>query len=338
MSINNNKTIKYNNYLLIIITCSILLCSPINSTAQQIPVYSQYTFNPFLLNPAAAGAEGFTSISLTNRNQWVGIEDAPKVYSASVQTRLMKQSHINRNASVRNRNKARLRNGRVGLGLNVYNFHAGQIAQNGAQISYAYHFQLRRQSQFSMGMSLGYLSYVIDTKELTLTNATDDPIYNSIISLSIPDANIGFYYTDRNKYFGLSILQILQASINFSISENSEFVLNRQYSLIGGYIYDVNDQDVLESSIFLKTTDQLRFQLDASLKYIYNNKFWLGLGYRSGMTFVGSTGLIISRFYFGYSFDFSTKGLLNYSYGSHEVMLALKLGDNVRRYRFLDRY
>ncbi|HEY4788176.1 MAG TPA: type IX secretion system membrane protein PorP/SprF, partial [Bacteroidales bacterium] len=42
--------------------------------AQQQPAYSQYTFNGFLLNPAVAGSEGYTSINVTTREQWVGIE------------------------------------------------------------------------------------------------------------------------------------------------------------------------------------------------------------------------------------------------------------------------
>lgn len=44
--------------------------------AQQLPQFSQYTFNAFLLNPAVAGAEGYTAINLTNRAQWVGVEGA----------------------------------------------------------------------------------------------------------------------------------------------------------------------------------------------------------------------------------------------------------------------
>jgi hypothetical protein len=36
-------------------------------TSQQLPIFSQYTFNAFLLNPAVAGAEGYTAINLTSR-------------------------------------------------------------------------------------------------------------------------------------------------------------------------------------------------------------------------------------------------------------------------------
>jgi type IX secretion system PorP/SprF family membrane protein len=338
MNINVTAIIKCKKYILLIIGGYILLCPFINVGAQQVPLYSQYTFSPFVLNPAAAGAEGYTTITITSRNQWLGIKDAPRIYSASGQTRFMKQSHIRKDVSVKRKYKNNFHSGRVGLGFSVYNFHAGQIDQTGAQFAYAYHISFKKTSQLSMGASIGYLKYKINTENLQLTDITDDPVYNNRISMNIPDVNIGIYYSDQNKYIGLSILQLLQASMNFSNYENEDFLIYRHFYLIAGYKYNLSSLDVLEPSLFLKSSEQLRFQVDASLKYIRDNKFWIGIGYRSGLTFIGSIGLSIHKFYFGYSFDYSPRGLLNYSYGSHEVMLAIKLGDNARRYRYLDRY
>ena len=61
---------NYKVYFIITIVYLIMLCSFSNVNAQQLPLYSQYTFNGFLLNPAVAGAEGYTAINLTNREQW----------------------------------------------------------------------------------------------------------------------------------------------------------------------------------------------------------------------------------------------------------------------------
>ena len=46
----------------------------------------------------------------------------------------------------------------------------------------------------------------------------------------------------------------------------------------------------------------------------------------------------INRFFIGYSYDYSATALSYYSYGTHELMIALKLGDNTRRYRWIERY
>ena len=45
--------------------------------------------NSYLLNPAVAGHEGYTSLNLTVREQWIGLKDAPSTYAFSAQTRLL---------------------------------------------------------------------------------------------------------------------------------------------------------------------------------------------------------------------------------------------------------
>ena len=37
--------------------------------AQQLPLYSQYIFNGFMVNPAVAGHDGYTSFNTTARQQ-----------------------------------------------------------------------------------------------------------------------------------------------------------------------------------------------------------------------------------------------------------------------------
>jgi type IX secretion system PorP/SprF family membrane protein len=61
---------------------------------QQLPLFSQYLYNKFLLNPAVAGSDGYTSVSLTAREQWVGYLGAPRTFSFSWQTRMLKKSFI----------------------------------------------------------------------------------------------------------------------------------------------------------------------------------------------------------------------------------------------------
>ena len=51
--------------------------------AQQLPVYSQYLFNKYLINPAVAGSDGCTSLNHTTRQQWTGYQGAPQTYSLS---------------------------------------------------------------------------------------------------------------------------------------------------------------------------------------------------------------------------------------------------------------
>ncbi len=49
-------------------------------TAQQLPQFSQYMHNMYLLNPAAACVQSDAEINLGFRQQWTGFDAAPQTY------------------------------------------------------------------------------------------------------------------------------------------------------------------------------------------------------------------------------------------------------------------
>jgi len=53
------------------------------AAGQQLPLFSQYIMNGFILNPAMAGYDGYTSVNTTVRQQWLGFEGAPQTYAAA---------------------------------------------------------------------------------------------------------------------------------------------------------------------------------------------------------------------------------------------------------------
>jgi type IX secretion system PorP/SprF family membrane protein len=320
-----------------LLALTIALNLPNITYSQQLPAYSQYTFNGFLLNPAVAGSEGYTAINVTSREQWAGIEGAPSTQCISIQTRIMKRNYIETNASIRKRYLRPLRSGRVGLGAYIYRDHIGLSDQTGAQLTYAYHIS-KTKSQLSFGLTLSCFQYRINTNGLKLPDAKDNLINNEPMSMIIPDANVGIYYTDQNMFAGFSAFNLTQAAIMFGKYSDHDFKMKRHYNIIGGFKYDLDDTYTLEPSAYFKMSEQWKPQMDIMTKLIRNRKFWFGLGYRYAGSFIGTIGIKLNTFYVGYSYDYSNNSLSNYSYGTHELMLALKLGDNVRRYRWMERY
>ena len=125
--------------------------------AQQVPLYSQYMLNGFLINPAVAGSEGYTAVNITAREQWVGMKHAPGTYALSFQTRVLKKSYISRNASIKKRRAKNSRSGKVGLGGYFFNDRNGAVERIGIKGTYAYHLYFSR-SQLSFGLSLVAIS------------------------------------------------------------------------------------------------------------------------------------------------------------------------------------
>ncbi len=92
---------KYMNQIRSVIAASLMFLITGISEAQQVPMYSQYIMNGFLINPSFAGRDGYTSVNLTVREQWTGMAQAPSTYALSFQTRILKNSYISKSTSVK---------------------------------------------------------------------------------------------------------------------------------------------------------------------------------------------------------------------------------------------
>lgn len=323
----------------------------IAASAQQMPIFSQYWMNKFLLNPAVAGHEGYTSFNLTGRKQWAGLEGAPSTLAVSGQTRLVRQSHISRGRNVKKRRRGMSRGGKVGLGGYLFTDNVGAINKTGFQGTYSYHIDLR-ESQLSFGASVGGFQYRINKEELNpefqdeLIDATDQNAY-------IIDGNFGSYYSDKNLYAGFAVHNLFESFLKLNNRDGSTTKLERQYQLMGGYRYDIIDFVYLEPSFNFKLSENIVSQIDLNVTSYFKEDYWVGLGFRSGSpskeiaseTLAGRGSSVIvyggarvDKYFFGYSVDLTLSSVQKHSYGSHEIMVAMKIGDNARRYRWLNRY
>lgn len=338
------KTRQVTYIIILILTLSA------SSYAQQFPIFTQYWTNKFLLNPAIAGHEGYTSINLSARKQWAGLDDSPGTVALSAQSRIVKQSYASRKKSVRRRRSSMSKNGNVGFGGYLFNDDLGAFNKMGFQATYAYHLALRN-SQLSFGTSLLGLQYKINKSEVNLEVQGDD-----LISLTddgyVLDANFGAYFSAKNIYAGFSLQNLFESYFKLNNREGSEVRLERQYLLMAGYRYDVIDFVYFEPSFNFKFSENVVSQIDINLTTYFKENYWGGFAYRSGSSSKIATetlggrgsslilygGARIDKFFFGYSIDYSLSSIQSYSYGSHEAMIAVRFGDNARRYRWLNRY
>lgn len=346
----STKTMQGKVKYLVLITILLTTFPILNS--QQLPVYSQYMLNGFLLNPAVAGHEGYTAVNLTAREQWAGIKDAPGTYAVSYQTRLLKNSYISRSASIKRRKRVMSRSGRVGYGFYAYTDRAGAFNRTGLQGTYSYHIPFDR-SQLSFGVSVTGYQFRIEQDKIKLLDIDDPMLLNTEKSALIPDANFGVYYTDRNLYVGISAMQLFQSAIKLGADkEGPGFRMVRHYFATAGYRFEVAKDILVEPSLLFKTTEKFISQVDGNVKVYFKENYWAGLSYRSGggysiteESFKGKgsaaiimAGVKVDKYYFGYAFDYTFNAIGARSMGSHEFMGAVKFGDNARRYRWLNRY
>ncbi len=305
--------------------------------AQQIPLYSQYMMNGFLLNPAVAGSEGYTAINLTVREQWLGLKDAPKTQALSGQTRILKNSYISKNSSIRRRQRLSSRSGNVGVGGYLFNDENGPISRTGLQLTYAYHIRMNR-SQLSFGLSGTAYQFRIDDSKINFEDPGDLFYLNADKSIFIPDASAGVYYSDPKAYAGFSASQLFQSALRLGEKEYARYKMKRYYYFTAGYDFDINDVFTVEPSVLLKAAENGTYQVDLNSKFIFNEEYWGGISFRTGAALILMGGVRVDKFYFGYAFDYTLSSIMKRTFGSHEIMLAVRFGDNARRYRWLNRY
>ena len=307
--------------------------------AQQLPLYSQYLYNKFLINPAVAGSDGYTSFSLTAREQWVGYYGAPRTFSFSMQTRMLKKSYMLKQTSVRRKVFRPKSDGKVGLGGYVFSDKNGLVQRTGFQVSYAYHMWLQSTTQLSMGLALTGYHYKINEKEINFEDPSE-PWLNSDLrrGIFVPDVTFGAYLLNARYSLGFSADQLFGASAKLGSNAYNNFKMSRQFYLFGSYDFSTGSNVEIQPSFLLKMSEQLRPQADIGATYIYDNDFWVGLAYRTSGAIIANVGVKYENMFIGYAFDFTLQEIQRITYGTHEITFALKFGDNTRRYRWLDRY
>jgi type IX secretion system PorP/SprF family membrane protein len=303
--------------------------------AQQTEVISQYTMNKYLINPALAGVKGYTNINFTARQQYSMLQNSPRTFILSGETRLLEDSWIRRKPKVDKKAKNASRNMNVGFGGYFFNDRNGIINRTGMQFSYAYHINFENQYQLSFGLSICGYQFKLDARNVLINNVDDPVLTNNKTTFFVPDANAGVYISGKGLYAGLSATQLFGSSVKLGQNKYENYKALRHFYLIGGYRWLVSHSVILEPSFMVRATVDAALA-DATLRLYYQTNYWIGASYRTNQTLAFMAGFMVDGIYLGYAYDATLGALQNYSGGSHELMVGIRLGDNsTRRSRWL---
>jgi type IX secretion system PorP/SprF family membrane protein len=275
---------------------------------QQLSLNSQYMFNEAALNPAAAGAKDYIPIHFNFRRQWSGFDGAP------VSQVLTTHADMGKN---------------LGFGGNLFNDVTGPSRTTGMNLMLSYRLRLSQDNLHSLRMGLGVTlgQHLIDITQLT-TDIDDDPaIVKSYNNQFVPDVDMGVYYSYGKKAFaGLSVKNGIQMKRDlFNYSTMIENMMVRHYYLMGGYNFDLSSDFQLRTSTVLRMIESRPFQVDLNVIGQYKEMLWLGAGYRLNDAVSVMAGGQIGMVKLGYSYDFTTSDIRNYSSGSHEIFMELQI-------------
>lgn len=306
--------------------------------SQQLPQYSQYMHNLYVINPAAAGMHDHLDINMSFRQQWTGIDDAPRTYYLSATGALGKRDQplqrsmaipISRPDLYRSLTpqggKRKLKHGLGGIAM-VDEY--GAFQRTMANLGYALHIPIGKKYYASIGASIGWAGWQFDNSGINLENPGDDT-YNQFIGTgdraNLFDLNLGAMIYSDDLFLGYGLYQIMQNPLNFGGPATDAQLADHHY-IVAGYRIGVSDNFGITPSAMVKNQGPAPVSFDVNLKFDLHRKYWLGVSYRHEDAAVAMLGLTIADLIrVGYSYDYTLSDLNTFSNGSHEIILGLML-------------
>jgi type IX secretion system PorP/SprF family membrane protein len=160
---------------------------------------------------------------------------------------------------------------------------------------------------------------------LHLHDAGDDNLLTQYQTRIVPDFGAGIYVHNDKWYLGFSAPQLYQSPIKLYPNGDHKGTLVTHFLLNGAYKFDINDDFKIEPSFLAKYASPAPIKVDVGARVIYQEQVWLGVGYRHNDALTALVGFMYKNYLMiGYSYDFTTTNLKNYSSGTHELMLGLR--------------
>ena len=319
------------------------------AVSQQRPHYTQYLMNQYIINPAISGIENYVDMKMSARDQWVGLQGAPRTVYFTVHAPLGKKDY--RTSSTSYAIPGENPRGKYywetytaaephhGIGLSVINDKTGSYNRFTSTVSYAYHLGLNPTTNISAGFSAGISKIGIDrTKhQYGEDGGFVDPATGSVLSGELfkvrPDISAGLYLYSRDYFIGISAQQVIPQKLQFV--DDAAFAtkgkLIPHLFLNAGYRFLLTDDINAIPSLMLKYingSSKNSFQPEANVKFQYRDLFWVGGSYRYEDGYAAMLGLNVGNtFNVGYAYDFTTTNLNTVSRGTHELMIGFLLGN-----------
>jgi type IX secretion system PorP/SprF family membrane protein len=284
---------------------------------QQEPQYTQYMFNPTVINPAYAGSTGYGSIFSMYRAQWIGLEGAPRTLNLAYHQPI--------------------ENSRIGVGFNMLHDQIGPANTTFAAVDVSYTIVFANESRLAFGLKAAGELFAIDNQKLKNYNPEDPFLQQNMINQFSPNVGVGLYYYTDNTYVGLSVPRLLETRFVDAIAF-SETKRKQHFYFVAGKVYDLSYNLKIKPAIVTKVVAGAPLQLDLTTNFLYNERLTFGLAYRWSAALSALVGFKVSdRLSIGYGYDRETTRLANFNSGSHELFLQfdlLKNGQKVETTRF----
>ncbi|MBI3519718.1 MAG: PorP/SprF family type IX secretion system membrane protein [Bacteroidetes bacterium] len=294
------------NYLKYII---LLIC--LNGFCQQTPQFTQFTFNKYGYNPAAAGINRNSGIEvvLGTRRQWVGFEHAPVTNFLSI------------NYTIRPQRSYRLWHN---VGAYVTKEQAGIYRNEGYYLSYALHLPISKRYTMSFGLFAGVRNLALDRNMISMS----DPVYKATYSgyfVAYPDFIPGIRIYSKKIFFDVSVQQLYKnRQVQGDKQIGNKSVLTPQLYTSFGKRFFLDNGLTVVPAVNIHTSFINIPSVELNVMAYYAKRIGIGATLRN-KDFI--SGIFQIRFLknltAGFAYDYSINRLNSTAANSLEVMIGL---------------
>lgn len=294
---------------ILILASTCILALSVN--AQQVPLYSAYYFNQFLLNPAFTGINNDYRAFLFYRDQWTGLPNGPVTRGGTAEGSFWKN--------------------RSGVGVDVINDNTDIIRRLSAHINYAQKVHFAKDHMISVGVGIGLMDTRIAFNEAHPADGNDNYLLVNSGNRVAFDLNAGIAYQWKKLRIGFAMPQILNTSARYTSQlQETKFQLTRHISASASYEINIAKEKFnITPMVYVRKGNSAPVQVDASLMLDYKHMVFLGASYRTEYGVSAMAGVdLFKHVTIAYAYDFNLNNKIKSVVGgSHEVILGVHFGN-----------
>lgn len=278
----------------------------LKADAQQLPLFSQYFYNPFIINPGFAGTGENTQAFLTHRSQWRDMPGAPVTYALTVDGPVKSEQ--------------------IGLGVSLFNDQNGIFSRTGLYTSYSYRFKINEDHHIVPGISVGIIDNVVDFSRASVRDVADPLMYGQNQRKMAMDATFGVVYFWNDLSAGISVPQLLGNKVRFLDNNKDVYtVLRRHVEFIAQYKLVISEANEIRflPSVLARYVHGAPIQFDVNANFDWKEMVRAGVSYRHGYAAAANVGIKLNNnLVGGYAYEYMYSPIGGYSGGAHEIMLG----------------
>ncbi|RXK50643.1 PorP/SprF family type IX secretion system membrane protein [Aquirufa rosea] len=269
------------------------------SQAQIESMYNLYRFNPQIITPSHAGSTESSEVVFINRQQWIGIEGAPKTVAATANIKWGEKK---------------------GLGVVTMVDQAGPVKTTSFGADFAYHVSLNEKWKMSGGIRGGFSNLSLNWSSIRLVNP-NDALFSQDMSTGLKfNTGWGLRFSKGDGLF-VSFSQPRVFKYDFGNASGAYKDVDYFYTMMGTKVKLGNNINLYPSTLFRIAAD-VPLSWDINLNAQIKEKMDVGLSYRHKDSYGLRLGMQASKkIYLGYVYELPISNISKISTQTHEIAL-----------------